>query len=119
MYVILNFSNIESTIAERNVDRYFENQEENEIDLGYLFHHTGTDAIGQIKRLLNARDESVVERVKEYLLLEKEELQNTLNTRNRLYYKRKKLDNESEKDVITKEIISVTSAIEKVRKEVL
>ena len=77
MYVILNFSNIESTIAERNVDRYFENQEENEIDLGYLFHHTGTDAIGQIKRLLNAKDESVVERVKEYLLLEKEELQNT------------------------------------------
>ena len=77
MYVILNFSNIESTIAERNVDRYFENQEENEIDLDYLFHHTGTDAIGQIKRLLNAKDESVVERVKEYLLLEKEELQNT------------------------------------------
>ena len=77
MYVILNFSNIESTIAERNVDRYFENQEENEIDLDYLFHHTGTDAIGQMKRLLNAKDESVVERVKEYLLLEKEELQNT------------------------------------------
>ena len=77
MYVILNFSNIESTIAKRNVDRYFENQEENEIDLEYLFHHTGTDAIGQIKRLLNAKDESVVERVKEYLLLEKEELQNT------------------------------------------
>ena len=48
----------------------------------------------------------------------KEELQNTLNTRNRLYYKRKKLDNESEKDVITKEIISVTSAIEKVRKDI-
>ena len=45
MYVILNFSNIESTIAKRNVDRYFENQEENEIDLEYLFHHTGTDAI--------------------------------------------------------------------------
>ena len=79
MYMILNFSNIESTIAKRNVDRYFENQEENEIDLEYLFHHTGTDAIGQIKRLLNAKDESVVERVKEYLLLEKEELQNTQN----------------------------------------
>lgn len=47
-----------------------------------------------------------------------EELQKTLNTRNRLYYKRQKLDNESEKDVVTKEIISVTSAIEKVRKEI-
>ena len=77
MYLILNFSNIESTIAKRNVDRYFENQEENEIDLEYLFHHTGTDAIGQIKRLLNAKDENVVIRVKEYLLREKEELQNT------------------------------------------
>ena len=48
----------------------------------------------------------------------KEELQKILNTRNRLYYKRQKLDNESEKDVVTKEIISVTSAIEKVRKEI-
>ena len=80
MYVILNFSNIESTIAERNVDRYFENQEENEIDLDYLFHHTGTDAIGQMKRLLNAKDETVVKRVKEYLLQEKEELQDTENS---------------------------------------
>ena len=77
MYLILNFSNIESTIAKRNVDRYFENQEENEIDLEYLFHHTGTDAIGQMKRLLNAKDETVVKKVKEYLLQEKEELQNT------------------------------------------
>ena len=41
-----------------------------------------------------------------------------MNIRNRLYYKRKKLDNESEKDVVTKEIISVTSVIEKVRKEI-
>ena len=48
----------------------------------------------------------------------KEELQNTLNTRNRLYYKRKKLDNESEKDVNTKEIISVTSVVQKIRKEI-
>ena len=77
MYMILNFSNIESTIAKRNVDRYFENQEENEIDLEYLFHHTGTDAIGQMKRLLNAKDETVVKRVKEYLLQEKEDLQDT------------------------------------------
>ena len=77
MYVILNFSNIESTIVEQNVDRYFENQDENEIDLEYLFNHTGTDAIGQMKRLLNAKDETVVKRVKEYLLQEKEDLQDT------------------------------------------
>lgn len=77
MYMILNFSNIESTIVERNVDRYFENQDGNEIDLEYLFNHTGTDAIGQMKRLLNAKDETVVKRVKEYLLQEKEDLQDT------------------------------------------
>ena len=41
-----------------------------------------------------------------------------MNTRNRLYYKRQKLDDESKKDVVTKEIISVTSVIEKVRKEI-
>ena len=35
-----------------------------------------------------------------------------------MYYKRKKLTNENEKDVVIKEIISVTSAIEKVRKEI-
>lgn len=48
----------------------------------------------------------------------KEELQKILNTRNRLYYKRQKLDSESEKDVFTKEIISVTSVVDKVRKEI-
>ena len=48
----------------------------------------------------------------------KEELQETLNTRNRLYYKRQKLDNESEKDAVTKEIINVTSIVEKIRKEI-
>ena len=47
-----------------------------------------------------------------------EELQKVLNTRNRLYYKRQKLDNETEKDVVTKEIISVTSVIDKIRKEI-
>ena len=56
-----------------------------------------------------------VENLKEQ---KKEELQKILNTRNRLYYKRQKVDNESEKDVVTKEIISVTSVLQKVRKEI-
>lgn len=47
-----------------------------------------------------------------------EELQKILNARNRLYYKRQKLDNESEKDSVTKEIIDVTSVLQKVRKEI-
>ena len=47
-----------------------------------------------------------------------EEMQKILNTRNRLYYKRQKLENESEKDSFTKEIINVTSVLAKVRKEI-
>ncbi len=47
-----------------------------------------------------------------------EELKRILNTRNKLYYKRQKLDNESEKDSVTKEIIDVTSVLTKVRKEI-
>ena len=35
-----------------------------------------------------------------------------------MYYKRQKLDNESEKDSVTKEIIEVTSVLQKVRKEI-
>ena len=71
----------------------------------------------QIRFICKYKLETVndIENLKEH---KKEELQKTLNTRNRLYYKRQKLDNESEKDVVTKEIISVTSAIEKVRKEI-
>lgn len=48
-----------------------------------------------------------------------EELQKILNIRNRLYYKRQKLDNESEKDSVTKEIIDVTFSLTKVRKEIM
>ena len=47
-----------------------------------------------------------------------EEMQKILNTRNRLYYKRQKLNNESEKDSITKKIIDVTAVLTKVRKEI-
>lgn len=48
----------------------------------------------------------------------KKELQKILNIRNRLYYKRQKLDSEIEKDSVTKEIIDVTSGLAKVRKEI-
>ena len=58
---------------------------------------------------------SDVDNVKER---KQEEMQKILNIRNRLYYKRQKLDNESEKDGVTKEIIDVTSVLAKVRKEI-
>ena len=41
-----------------------------------------------------------------------------MNTRNKLYYKRQKLDDECEKDVVTKDIISFTSVVDKIRKEI-
>lgn len=56
-----------------------------------------------------------IENVKEQ---KQKETQKILNDRNRLYYKRQKLDNESEKNSVTKEIIDVTAILEKVRKEI-
>lgn len=45
-------------------------------------------------------------------------MQKILNTRNRLYYKRQKLKDGTEKDEITKLIVNVTSEVTKVRKEI-
>ena len=47
-----------------------------------------------------------------------EELQKVLNIRNRLYYKRQKLDSGIEKDSVTKEIIDVTATLTRIRKEI-
>ena len=58
---------------------------------------------------------SDVDNVKEQ---KQEELQKILNIRNRLYYKRQKLDSGIEKDRVTKEIIDVTSVLTRVRKEI-
>lgn len=58
---------------------------------------------------------SDVDNIKEQ---KQEELQKILNIRNRLYYKRQKLDSGIEKDRVTKEIIDVTSVLTKVRKEI-
>ena len=58
---------------------------------------------------------SDVDNVKEK---KQKELQKVLNIRNRLYYKRQKLDSGIEKDRVTKEIIDVTSTLTRVRKEI-
>ena len=76
MYLIVNFSNIDYTIAKKNIDRYFENQSKNEIDFNYLESYTGLDAISQIKRLLNSEDKALAEKARYYLYEEKENLQN-------------------------------------------
>ena len=46
------------------------------------------------------------------------EKQDILNTRNRLYYKRGKVDNETEKNQITRQIIEVTTELKRVKKEI-
>lgn len=56
-----------------------------------------------------------VDDLKDKKLREKQEI---LNTRNRLYYKRANIENESEKDQITKQIIQVTEELKKVKKEI-
>lgn len=58
---------------------------------------------------------SDVDNIKEQ---KQEELQKFLNIRNRLYYKRQKLDIGIEKDKVTKEIIDVTSTLTRIRKEI-
>ena len=58
---------------------------------------------------------SDVDNVKEK---KQEELQKVLNIRNRLYYKRQKLDSGIKKDMVTKEIIDVTATLTRVRKEI-
>ena len=58
---------------------------------------------------------SNVDNIKEQ---KQEELQKVLNIRNRLYYKRQKLDSGIEKDRVTKEIIDVTSTLTRIRKEI-
>jgi hypothetical protein len=56
-----------------------------------------------------------VDDLKDRKLREKQEI---LNTRNRLYYKRGKVDDETEKNEITKQIIAVTTELKKVKKEI-
>ena len=58
---------------------------------------------------------SDVDNIKEQ---KQKELQKILNIRNRLYYKRKKLDSGIEEDMVTKEIIDVTATLTRVRKEI-
>ena len=56
-----------------------------------------------------------IDDLKDKKLREKQEI---LNTRNRLYYKRGNIENESEKDQITKQIIQVTEELKKIKKEI-
>ena len=56
VYICMNFANFENIIAKRNVDRYLQT---GKIDLLYLEMDTGTDAIKQIVRILDANENEV------------------------------------------------------------
>ena len=55
--------------------------------------------------------------VRKYKEFKQEELRNLYNERNRLYYKRKGLDGEIERDSVTEDIIKVTDKIKNVKRE--
>lgn len=66
IYVCMNFANFDNIIAKRNVDRYIET---GKIDMYYLETETGTDAVSQIIRILEAdiNENDRKEQVREYL----------------------------------------------------
>lgn len=76
MYVLVNFMNVDIIIAKRNIDRYFKEvqNEKNKIDFSYLSEKTSTDAIPEIIRLLDTKDQLLKTRVHHYLLAEYKEL---------------------------------------------
>ena len=73
MFVLLNFMNIDNFIAEKNIDRYFDDPKNSNFDMSYLCN-LGTDATSQITRLLKADDEYIVKRTENYLYEQKQSL---------------------------------------------
>lgn len=73
-YIGLNYINIDSMIAKKNIDRYF--KETHDIDIHYL-QSLPYDAVPQITRLLKADDAAIVNQTKEYLEEVKKDLQDT------------------------------------------
>ena len=64
VYICMNFANFENIIAKRNVDRYLQT---GKIDLLYLEMDTGTDAIKQIVRILDANEVGIKPETRRYL----------------------------------------------------
>ena len=80
----------------------------------------------EIKRLEKYTDEArllckynlkTVDDVRNYMATKQDELKELYNERNRLYYKRKTLEDGAERDVITEDIIKVTDKIKNAKKE--
>lgn len=74
LYLILNYINVDAFIARNNINRYYENNEQ-DFDFYYLKYYTSTDAIPEIQRLLNTEDIKLKKQVRRYLEMEKLDLQ--------------------------------------------
>lgn len=87
MYIILNFINIDYIIARNNIDRYLANPEENRLDAFYISNFTGTDAINEKMKLLNASSDGLSYERKEYMNNVKQTIKSEL-----LSYKNRRQD---------------------------
>lgn len=85
MYVLLNYINIDSMIAKKNIDKYLENPEEHSIDIYYITSATGTDAIEEKLRLLNYEGNNLSASAWEELDYAKEVIKSHLRTYKTLY----------------------------------
>lgn len=74
MYIVVNFANLDYIIAKENIDRYLNNIDK-EIDLIYLEKNLSTDAIPQITRLLDCKDENVKRNINNFLVTKYNDLQ--------------------------------------------
>lgn len=57
MYVILNFVNIDKFIAKENISRYLNGEK---MDISYILNNTGIDAIPEIKKLYENKDNVII-----------------------------------------------------------
>ena len=80
MYIIANYANFDYLIAKKNIDNYFKNEQENEIDLAYLKYNTGFDAMDEITRLLKTNNNQVKEAARTYLIKQKKLLESQEST---------------------------------------
>ena len=66
MYVFINYININSLIAKKNIDRYLNNSSKYEIDIDYL-QTLGVDAYQEIERLKSVKNTKIRDEVEWYL----------------------------------------------------
>jgi len=74
-YIVINFLNIDKIIARKNIDRYFNSQELEEIDYQYLQENLSVDAISEMIRLLNAKDDIIRKSMNNYFYELKEKIE--------------------------------------------